>query len=139
MQQKRESFLRRAPLFTAAWWARAPGGDHPRPSCGFCAAGTIRPAGSRAPGFPSQRLGRGGCGSQNPARPLPGPEFYQCWTEFGLTALDGLHVRELTGSLESLLGGKKKKESGKQAGRRNWEKFFVMRKSWLLLYFLTCW
>jgi hypothetical protein len=67
---KKGEFPRRAPLFTAAWWARALGGDHPRPSCRFCAAGTIRPAGSRAPDLPGMPMGRGGCGVAKPGPAL---------------------------------------------------------------------
>lgn len=100
---KKGEFPERAPLFTAAWWARAPGGHHPRPSCRLCATGRIRPTGSRAPGFPGLPVGRGDCVVSKPG-PAPArlqsPELYQCYTEFQLNAWGDLHVRELTGSLE---------------------------------------
>lgn len=42
----------------------------------------------------------------------PGPCRVLSFISAGLTARDGLHVRELTGSLESLLGGGEKRNQG---------------------------
>lgn len=101
---KKGEFPGLAPLFTAAWWARAPSGDHPRPSCRFCAAGRSDPRGPEHRVSRFCRWGEVAVVSRSPAQPLRrfslGPELYQCWTEFGLNPWGGLHVRELTGSLE---------------------------------------